>query len=462
MRTLNVWAGTTPVGRFLENDSGISFEYDSASSPQISASLPMDGGHGPLAARNFLLNLLPERPGTRLAMREALGAKSADPFDLLDSVDTVGGFTYTLGDRPPKLAQFPLIPMGELDIEAKIAECSTGCPLSPCPGMRFSLAGYQGKFTLALIGSSWYSPSALTPSTHIIKPEAPGVRSVCIIESLTMDLAEACHIRAPRHGMIAAGQSTAYCVERFDRKGIGSSNCKRLHVEDLAQALGISPAEKYDPTLEEVVTLLRHVDPSVEICYEWLGQYMFNAYSGNADGHAKNYSIVHEGDKTRLSPLYDAVMTSAWPEYDRGTGLNINDTVFFPEYLTASAWKEVSRHLSLDEDRVVSMARTIAGDIRESLPELSKALPEDIRTSVLEGAMAATAGIMDPDFAIGKSFVPVYEPVYKGEPARLDTVEPDADAHVPTTLELKQKLANMTPGRLDNSGNLRMTKKGKP
>ncbi len=34
---------------------------------------------------------------------------------------------------------------------------------------------------------------------------------------------------------------------------------------------------------------------------------------GNCDGHAKNFSLLREGDSLRLAPLYDLVSTRAYP-----------------------------------------------------------------------------------------------------------------------------------------------------
>lgn len=54
-------------------------------------------------------------------------------------------------------------------------------------------------------------------------------------------------------------------------------------------------------------------DPADGLCYSWIAQLALNVSVGNADAHAKNYSLMFSPDGIRLSPMYDVLTTTFWP-----------------------------------------------------------------------------------------------------------------------------------------------------
>ena len=90
----------------------------------------------------------------------------------------------------------------------------------------------------------------------------------------------------------------ALCVERFDRTIDETGGIARIHQEDCAQALGISPAHKYDtqaspkkrdPTFARIAkTLLRYAEGDGEAqLMRLFDQMVVNVVLGNTDAHAK-------------------------------------------------------------------------------------------------------------------------------------------------------------------------------
>ena len=394
---LRVWYDDQLVGSFVESDDGnISFSYAPNPPLQLSLSLPVDAVIAHEAPVRFLDNLLPDGAGARRAMMMSVGAASTQLFDLLDRVDAAGGCVYSLAESCPMSTPSPLVPLTDDDLIARIeAYAQLENPIvEPSAGMRFSLAGSQGKFSFATIDGARYLSGPTTPSTHIIKPEPHRLAGVARIESATLDLACACGLSVCDHGVVEGAVMPAFITARFDREHAGTTACRRLHVEDFAQAAGLAGGSKYDMTAEEALALLKSADSSGELAMDWIEQFAFNAYCGNADGHAKNYSLIYGANGIALAPLYDAVMTSCWESFDRGMGMSVNDEVFYPEYLDETAWIGLARRSGLPVERVVDCARRIATDVMEKAPDTLMGLERGERDRALKGIARATSGIL--------------------------------------------------------------------
>jgi serine/threonine-protein kinase HipA len=208
-------------------------------------------------------------------------------------------------------------------------------PRDAADPIRFSLSGVQlkasvlvdladeNKITLPLVGQGgrWIAkfPSAVfrdlpeNELTMLRWARATGLQvpdhrivEVASIENLPPEF--------PRNGH-------ALLVERFDR----TLSQRRIHQEDFAQVFEIEPEEKD----------LLFVPPDIAVTYAGIGAVVsahageadfrefvrrvaFMILSGNADGHAKNWSLVYpDRVHARLSPLYDVVATVAYPSIHR-------------------------------------------------------------------------------------------------------------------------------------------------
>lgn len=365
MRQLFAWMHDTLYGVFTEQDGLVSFRYELDVSEPISISLPFSGAWAPDAPKNFLDGLLPDSGNERLRMKIVLGANSDDAFDLLDSVDAIGGLTFSQEDKCPELiAGYPISPVSEEDFRARLDSAS----ISPDAwwvadkNSRFSLAGTQSKFSIAKVGNDWFWPNASLPSTHIVKPECPPNRNVAVVESATLDLARLCGLQVCGHAVVNAGENRAFITSRFDRR-IGSDGlAERLRVEDFTQSLGVSRDAKYDVETETVIAMLRRVDPTCMLCYDWLAQFAFNVMVCNADAHAKNYSLLLEGKKVKLSPLYDSLATWYWPQYSKALAMSVND-VWFTNEVALSDWEALARQNGLAIDKTLEVVKRIAAGV---------------------------------------------------------------------------------------------------
>jgi serine/threonine-protein kinase HipA len=110
---------------------------------------------------------------------------------------------------------------------------------------------------------------------------------------------------------LTIGGAKVLAITRYDR-----DETRRIHQEDGCQATGMPPMLKYEseggPPLAALAELL-HNYGTVDSLKELLARITFNMAIGNADAHAKNFSILHAPvDPTVvIAPAYDLISTIA-------------------------------------------------------------------------------------------------------------------------------------------------------
>lgn len=395
---LFTWEEDTLLGVFSFEDSGrISFQYTKDATHSISSSMPLEGQWRNNAPFNFLDGLLPDNTNERWTMSDSLGAPTAHIFDLLNSVDATGGLSFSNNATCPSNEVHPLELMTDEDIEAKIVELSNRARSGweKDTRVKFSLAGMQSKFTMVRYGESWYWPSVGYASTHIVKPDAKDFPHSSYIECATMDLANLCGLSVPKHGILQAGEASAFIVERFDRAIQQNGLAKRLRVEDMTQALGLSRDEKYDVEVGDIVSLLDKLDPTHELSYEFFNQLIFNTHAGNCDAHAKNYTLIMNDEGVSLSPLYDSLNTLTWSSMSAYLAMPINEK-YDACNITPDDWRTEAKNLGLDGNRIAARATEISKSIQEHAREAFSIVPEELKESALEGVKKANQHMPHP------------------------------------------------------------------
>ncbi|NOY94189.1 MAG: type II toxin-antitoxin system HipA family toxin [Deltaproteobacteria bacterium] len=338
-RTLFVWMNGLPLGQLTREGGRLRFRYDASwlerpeATPLCSA-LPLSSDTYPDdAVAHFFDNLLPDHEAIRRRMELALDARSARPFDLLEAAgaDCVGALSLLPDGVRPDVRRVDARPISPGEI-ASLLRSSTDQPL----GMRrdeeefrISIAGAQEKTALLWHEGAWHRPHGATPTSHILKPPIgslglglPNMQDSVENEWLCLRVVEAFGLPVARAEIQRFDDAKALVVERFDRQwSRDSSWLMRLPQEDLCQALGVSPARKYEsdggPGIEVVMKLLEAaLDPVADRATFMRSQVVFWLLAAT-DGHAKNFSLrLLPGGRTQLLPLYDVL--SAYPAVARG------------------------------------------------------------------------------------------------------------------------------------------------
>ncbi|XPP27601.1 MAG: HipA domain-containing protein [Leucobacter sp.] len=367
---LEAWVEGRHIGQFVFDEGEVSFDYDEDAPPTpISLSLPRDRPAARKAARNFLENLLPEHERTRARMANVYGAASSRAFDLLKAAggDLAGGLVLLPEGQalPDRLTE--LSPALERDIAGRISAIKRDSSDATPRGVaaRFSLAGAQGKFALARVDDDWYWSNETVPSTHIVKPGSSKYRGIEAAEAAAMDLAHSAGILTPAAEVMSFGDQTAYAVTRFDRAVEQGRQAQRLHAEDLSQSLGLPPEKKYEVPASKVISLLKPIDPSGTLRQEFLSQLILNVLIGNADAHAKNYSLLLRPDGISFAPIYDVVPLFLYPEVEQRLAMRIGGARYSQE-VTPGHWSALARTIGSDTDEILARVSEIAGSVGQN------------------------------------------------------------------------------------------------
>jgi serine/threonine-protein kinase HipA len=137
---------------------------------------------------------------------------------------------------------------------------------------------------------------------HMVKFPATGDRfDDPKVEATCLSLAAAAGIETPVHLTQQVGNRTVLLIRRFDRRG----NCVRLGYTSAGTMLAADPTQFYAKFT--YMDLARRAQLSgVQPCWHDLFRRMlFNCFIHNTDDHLRNHGFIRDGDKWRLSPVFD-------------------------------------------------------------------------------------------------------------------------------------------------------------
>ncbi|TVZ06361.1 type II toxin-antitoxin system HipA family toxin [Trebonia kvetii] len=356
-------------------------------SPALSVGLPVGTPTGPRDMRglDFFENMLPEGPAlTRMAA--LAGVRPVDTYGILAAFghDCAGAVMLLPdGEQPGAAGHCGYTPMTPADLRQVIGNLDAR-PLGAASerGFRPSLPGFQRK---ALLGRSadgtWQLPYGDAPSTWILKPDGP--HAMAANEATCLRLAAACGLDAAQAELLDVAGLPVLAVRRYDRiAASGQTLPARLHQEDGCQATATPPATKYEeqggPALRDLAGVLRnYADPADVI--RLLRRTTFNMAVGNADAHAKNFSVLHDPDNPAitLAPLYDVLSTIAL-ELTDGAGQPMRADTHLGQRVGGQADIQKVTAASLIDEAVSwgIRRRTASSVVVETLDRLLGAIPE--------------------------------------------------------------------------------------
>jgi serine/threonine-protein kinase HipA len=399
--TLQILYGDTLVGAlsYDRRKDAITLAYDedwrfSSDGFPASLSLPLEKRvHTDDSIRPFLQGLLPDNPAVLEAWGKRFQGSPRNPFDLIKHVgeDCAGALQFV---RPERLERIlsgeldSLLPLDEENLEKRISALKSQSRAVPVEiEGRFSLAGAQTKDALYQKDGKWFVPGGRIPSTHILKPEIDEFEYHALNEHFCLMLASRVGLRSTESSIIKIGGKSILCVERYDRVTHGDGPLVRWHQEDLCQALGRNPQQKYQvdggPSASEIVTLLdRSSDDYESDVVEFIGALAFNWIIAGTDAHSKNYSLIHgRGSFLRSAPLYDL---ASWLPYERDPNsrkiklaMKIGGTYRLHE-IDKSNWMKWAEETGLlSPNGVIEVVNMTVHGVLDSLPALRDSMLAD-------------------------------------------------------------------------------------
>ena len=386
MNRLPVYFEQRLVGTIEVGKGGPGFAYGSEwiglkGAFPISTTMPVKSDR--IGCETFLpwaANLLPENEQLR-TLGQLLHMAAGDVIGLLSAIggDTAGALSI---GRPGRIASVHWRPVATPEaLEALIEELPNKPFLVGDEGVSMSLAGAQTKLAVALDEAGRICiPMNGSPSTHILKPDAPRLPGGVQNEAFCLALARRLKIAVPNITTGRAGDRSYLLLERFDRTN-ASGRWRRLHQEDYCQALGKPPSAKYErnhtgvqgPSITDLFDVTRRHMPPTDIV-RLLDMVAFNVLACNTDAHAKNYSIMIRANGATLAPLYDAMCGAVWANVTTSLAQNVGGTAH-GDQLKGSQWHRFARECGLNPrlvvERVGSLAKTAMAESAAAASEVA-------------------------------------------------------------------------------------------
>jgi serine/threonine-protein kinase HipA len=384
-RDLGVFCDLARIGTLrVEPDDAFAFIYDAAwlSRPDrfpVSVSVPLaEGWSRTPAVRGFFTNLLPEG-AVRDAIARRLHLSPDNDFGLLAAIggECAGALSILPEGQTPDAQAHDYAPLSDAELAAMVRRYDVFAGSAARPGVRLSLAGAQDKLPVfcELDGSLWL-PLKGSPSTHILKVPSRHFKHLTENEALVLALARAMGLNAVAARWMTVEGEGVVLISRYDRLQT-PAGIKRLHQEDLCQALGLPASQKYEeeggPGLSSALSVVRaHSSEPLGDAQRLLQWIIFNALVNNADGHGKNLSLLYQGSDRRLAPLYDLLCTAVYPSVDRRLAMRIggeND----PGQINKPHWIDVAGAAGIGPRAVLNLVKQMAEAMPDTFADVARA-----------------------------------------------------------------------------------------
>lgn len=249
---------------------------------------------------------------------------------------------------------------------------------------QFSLAGAQPKTAFIFEDNKWGVPSGRVPTTHILKPPSGDFDGHAENEHFCLELGRALGLPVVDSRIMRFQEEVAIVVERFDRLRT-PAGLRRVHQEDMCQALGIPPTRKYQneggPGIHDIVELLKtySTNPAEDV-NTFLDSVAYNWLIAGTDAHAKNYAIlIGAGGRVRLAPLYD--LASVLPYHDVNNDRVKVSMKIGGEYrlrnIRVYQWRKLAGDLRIEPDAVIQRLDDFAKLLAKHVPDIKRRMTEE-------------------------------------------------------------------------------------
>jgi serine/threonine-protein kinase HipA len=378
--TLTVLLDDAVAGRLTRSPGGrLAFAYDEdyrrrSETTPLSLSLPKQvREHSGARLEAWLWDLLPNNDAVLHRWAREFHVSASSPFALLSTPvgeDCAGAVQFISPDRVDELLgrsrSVSWLTEEEVAERLRDLRADTTAWLGRAFTGQFSLAGAQAKTALLQRDGRWGIPSGVTPTTHILKPAVAGLDDHDLNEHLCLDAARRAGLIAARTRIERFAEETAVVVTRYDRLARGKT-IRRVHQEDLCQALGIHPERKYQneggPGPAQIVRLLRSAIRSTAAegaVRRFADALAWNWLIAGTDAHAKNYSLLLAGAEARLAPLYDIASALPYGTHERKLRLAMKLAGDYRVYPDRNPWPRTARELAVDATTLTDRVRELA------------------------------------------------------------------------------------------------------
>ncbi len=426
MASLFVYMNGYEVGEYTQEKNGAQhFVYSDSWLAQnaavpLSLSLPLtDKTHKGDRVYNYFDNLLPDSPDIRKRIQARFGAKTSQPFDLLEQIgiDCVGAIQLMSQKADINIKKIQSKPLTEQQIAHLLRNYKT-LPLgmSKDSDFRISIAGAQEKTAFLWRDGQWQQPVNSTPTTHIFKLpigriEHSGIDLSDSVENewLCLEILRAFGLPVPKASIETFEDMKVLAVERFDRKYSDDKTwIVRRPQEDMCQANGFAPALKYEsdggPGISIIMNLLSASIRPEEDRKQFMKSVFLFWLLGAIDGHAKNFSIfLLQGGRFHLTPIYDVI--SAYPLVEKrqlehrkikmAMALHGKNTHYAYHEIMPRHWFDEAKKVSFPEAEMQFIIDETINHIEPVIEAVSSLLPPEITENAGDAIFSDLKTTMD-------------------------------------------------------------------
>jgi serine/threonine-protein kinase HipA len=386
------------IGRVTSNARArLTFTYDEKwrSAPNaypLSISMPLAlTEHPHRTIESFFWGLLPDNQAILDGWARKFQVSARNAFALISAVgeDCAGAVQFVRSERLDAVLQATPHEIEWLD-EAAIAsrlrllrEDQSAWRIPRDTG-QFSLAGAQPKTALLFENDRWGVPSGRVPTTHILKPPSVNFHGHVENEHFCLELARAIGLPVADSRIMRFQDELAIVVQRYDRVRT-PSGLRRVHQEDVCQALGIPPTHKYQneggPGVRDIVELLNtYSSDPVQDVDTFLDAIAYNWLIAGTDAHAKNYALlIGAQSRVRLAPLYDLASILPYPEFDAQRiklSMKIGGEYRLRD-IGLRQWRKLAPEIHRDPDALVQRVRDITAHLADNVLPVANRMADE-------------------------------------------------------------------------------------
>lgn len=247
------------------------------------------------------------------------------------------------------------------------------------------ISGVQIKIPMTLDVKGNLFPAVDTPFTHILKISGTGgYEALGGLEWFCLELTRGAGVPVSDNALVFSdnGVPPSLLSERWDIQS-NPRDKRTLISEDLCSALGFSPENKYDASLEDVANQVAKFSTDAESDLNiLLRQTIASWLMGNGDMHMKNFCLLKSAapmldhfESVRLSPAYDMLSTRVLP-------MMANDSMALPmngknDNLTVDDFIQFGRKIGMNASQVQDIISNVAIGMTGAALRIVQKLPKE-------------------------------------------------------------------------------------
>lgn len=366
----------------------------------ISLSMPLtEAPYKGQVVNNYFENLLPDSELIRQRIQARFNAPSKKCFDLLSFIggDCVGALQLLTQASVKNIKKIESQPIDDTTI-AKLLKHYRTAPLGMDKefSFRISIAGAQEKTALLWYQNKWHLPQGTTPTSHIIKLPIGYIKhsGIDLSESvenewLCLQILSAFNLPVNHARIIQFDDVKTLVVERFDRRWENNRRwLMRLPQEDMCQAMGKPPGQKYEsdsgPGIKDIMNILLGSQEAGNDREKFFKSVFLFWVLGAIDGHAKNFSLsIEPQGRYQLTPLYDVLSAYPlaakrqieWQKLKMAMSLNGKNRHYYWKAIKPRHWLTMAEKCQFSASIMQSIIHDVCDNMENIINQVTKILP---------------------------------------------------------------------------------------